>query len=197
MKSKKQYCEAAGCPNEATDIATWDNAGNGAWLCPDHGGCNRADLPLTPERRVEKQAKYMRYRDTLMGEDNTVAPELTDEQLKAEIARRYGCRDFFKHTGYKLLWQTETTNHNGDRAVISSWIGIEVPPESPKGYKMSIHEDVLLIERYNGADGERCGASIYTHGAARSLNGRVLPNEEEEEVRWDEIERAAEAVENE
>src|SRR5664279_3222084 len=89
-----------------------------------------------------------------------VTPDVCDglmspEQLKAwgTRVRASGLRMRLESTGYKSIWQTETINHAGDRAVISSWVPVEVSAaETPKGYKFSIYEDVLLVERYEGVN---------------------------------------------
>lgn len=126
---------------------------------------------------------------------------LTDEQL-AEHRKPYvrvsALRTRLENTGYKSIWQTETINHAGDRTVISSWVPAEVPAaETPKGYKFSIYEDVLLVERYDGVDGinpgEYCGSSTYIHGVEPKLMEWNIPLDGIEEDY--EHEKAAQAVE--
>jgi hypothetical protein len=126
---------------------------------------------------------------------------LTDEQLaelmKPEM-RVSALRTRLENTGYKSIWQTETINHAGDRTVISSWVPVDVPAaETNKGYKFSIYEDVLLIERYDGVDGLNpgvyCGSSTYIHGVEPKLRGRNIPLDDIEED--DAHDKAAQAVE--
>jgi hypothetical protein len=126
---------------------------------------------------------------------------LSDEQLaelKKPDMRVSALRTRLENTGYKSIWQTETINHAGDRTVISSWVPKEVPAaETPKGYKFSIYEDVLLVERYEGVDGiypgAYCGSSTYIHGVEPKLRGRNIPLDDIEED--DAHDKAAQAVE--
>jgi len=128
---------------------------------------------------------------------------MSDAQLQAELAepeRVSALRTRLENTGYKSIWQTETINHAGDRTVISSWVPKEVPAaETPKGYKFSIYEDVLLVERYEGVDGiypgQYCGSSTYIHGVEPKLRGRNIPLDDIEDDGAHE--RAAQAVEEE
>ena len=125
--------------------------------------------------------------------------EVQDVRFERE-PRVSGLRRYLVTTGYKSIWQTETINHAGDKTVISSWVADKVPGhgETPKAYRASIYEDVLLIERYEGVDGiypgEYCGSSTYIHGVAANLNGRQLPPEGPDEDY--EHERAADAAEH-
>ena len=110
-----------------------------------------------------------------------------------------GLRTRLERGGYKSIWQTETLNIVGDRTVVSSWVPVELPTDrvTPKAYKASIYEDVLLVERYEGVDGiypgEYCGSSTYIHGVEPKLAGRKIPLDDIEDD--DAHERAAQAVE--
>jgi hypothetical protein len=126
---------------------------------------------------------------------------LTDEQLgeltRPEI-RVSALRTRLENTGYKSIWQTETINHAGDRTVISSWVPKEVPAaETNKGYKFSIYEDVLLVERFEGVDGiypgEYCGSSTYIHGVGPKFAIQNIPPDDNEDE--DANERAAQVME--
>jgi hypothetical protein len=80
-------------------------------------------------------------------------------------------------------------------------VPVEVPGagETPKAYKASIYQDVLLLERYEGMDGiypgQYCGSSTYIHGVEAKLRGRNIPLDDIEED--DAHEKAAQAVEEE
>jgi hypothetical protein len=133
--------------------------------------------------------------------DNEVAPDLTDEQLEAELAKEEakvsGLRTRLLQTGYKSIWQTETINHAEERTVVSSWVPAEVPTDgfhSPKAYRAAIYEDVLLVERYESEDGlnpnSYCGSSTYIHGVGPA---RAPIGEKKTDADY-EHERAAQAI---
>jgi len=135
----------------------------------------------------------------LEGEDDSDVKNV-DFAKEPKKARVSALRTRLEHTGYKSIWQTETINHAGDRTVISSWVPVEVPGagETPKAYKASIYEDVLLVERYEGMDGiypgEYCGSSTYIHGVEPKLRERNIPLDDIEEDGAHE--KAAQAVED-
>jgi hypothetical protein len=77
-----QVCEKAGCHNLATEATTWNDAGDGASLCEEHGGCK---LNQTPEYTRAQKANYEEYR--ALSEWNLMG----GEQLAKEIAKPDAC----------------------------------------------------------------------------------------------------------
>jgi hypothetical protein len=135
------------------------------------------------------------------GEDDSDVKDVSFGESFKKRTRVSTLRTRVENTGYKSIWQTETINHAGDRTVISSWVPKEVPAaETNKGYKFSIYEDVLLVERYEGVDGiypgEYCGSSTYIHGVEPILNTQKALNysnmSDDETPEWH---KAADAVE--
>jgi len=144
-----------------------------------------AECGTAAERRLLKKPGYRlteaerRLKEALETKSaDDIKFVLFGESLKRET-RVSGLRSRLETTGYKSIWQTETINHAGDRTVISSWVPNEVPGhgETPKAYKASIYEDIILVERYEGVDGmypsEYCGSSIYIHGVEPIVNPRL------------------------
>lgn len=82
--------------------------------------------------------------------------------------------------GYKLLWEVETVNHDGDITTISSWVPKDVPANKyPWGYKDSVYyKDMVLVERFVN-DGDPMSTSTYIHGAYKVINHQHM-NEKEE-----------------
>ena len=207
------------------------NVGNDHWsLCHTHKtkwavGANlfSSGMDETPEEQQEEQEKIgiasytevkpyyanagwvddaednmADLRHILEGEGDS---DVEGVSFKKE-ARVSGLRKRLERTGYKSIWQTETINHAGDRAVISSWVPNEVPGhgETPKAYKASIYEDILLVERYEGVDGiypgEYCSSSTDIHGVEPIIDPRLFRKWEQEQGEDDETEEWHRAADN-
>lgn len=172
-----------------------------------------AECGTAAERLLLKESGYClteaerRLKEALEMEsaDDDVKSVSFDESFERET-RVSAFRTRLETTGYKSIWQTETINHAGDRTVVSSWVPVGVPTDrdqlSPKAYKASIYEDIILVERNEGVDGiypgEYCGSSIYIHGIEPIVNPRLFLRWEQEQREDDETEewhKAADAVE--